>query len=188
MTNEANRHMYQQGQVVSLSQFWAQRANKLHRAIAEHGIAKQDTGALATATGMTPKDVCKARDAMVQRRSGDKPLTGADGLAGGKTLFDMMSAPGPEPDAVVAEAEAKERVQELIDSITPPRTARTTPARYAEVIRLCFGLGEEDEMTLGEVGERMGVSRERVRQLRDVALGQMRKDPRAAELFKAVTS
>jgi RNA polymerase primary sigma factor len=47
--------------------------------------------------------------------------------------------------------------------------------RAARVIRLRFGLGPEASMTLREVGTRLGLSRERVRQLEEQALQQLRE-------------
>jgi len=47
--------------------------------------------------------------------------------------------------------------------------------REAEIIRLRFGLGGEKQKTLEEVGEIFSITRERVRQLQNMALGKMRK-------------
>ncbi|HXV78125.1 MAG TPA: sigma-70 family RNA polymerase sigma factor [Candidatus Polarisedimenticolaceae bacterium] len=47
--------------------------------------------------------------------------------------------------------------------------ARLDP-REREVIRLRFGFGHDDELTLAEIGERIGLSRERVRQIERGAL------------------
>jgi RNA polymerase primary sigma factor len=48
--------------------------------------------------------------------------------------------------------------------------------REREVIRLYFGLGGEPELTLDEAGRRLGITRERVRQLRDRALDRLRNE------------
>ena len=47
--------------------------------------------------------------------------------------------------------------------------------REAEIIRYRFGLDGRDELTLEEVGEKFRVTRERVRQLQNLALSKMRK-------------
>lgn len=47
--------------------------------------------------------------------------------------------------------------------------------REAEIIRLRFGLSGEKPLTLEDVGEKFGVTRERVRQLQNIALMRMRK-------------
>lgn len=54
----------------------------------------------------------------------------------------------------------------LVDSLDP---------REAEIIRYRFGLDGRDELTLEEVGARFRVTRERVRQLQNLALSKMRK-------------
>ena len=48
-------------------------------------------------------------------------------------------------------------------------------AREAEIIRLRFGLDGRKEMTLAEVGRKFKVTRERIRQLQQLALKEMRK-------------
>lgn len=52
---------------------------------------------------------------------------------------------------------------------------KTLPARDAKVLRLYFGLEGGREHTLEEIGDMFGVTRERVRQLRDRALKRLRE-------------
>jgi RNA polymerase primary sigma factor len=54
------------------------------------------------------------------------------------------------------------------------RALLTLPARDARILRLYFGLEEDREHTLDEIGKMLGVTRERVRQLRDRALKRLR--------------
>jgi RNA polymerase primary sigma factor len=49
------------------------------------------------------------------------------------------------------------------------------PPRDAKVLRLYFGLDDGQARTLEEIGRMMGVTRERIRQLRDRALRQLRE-------------
>ena len=62
--------------------------------------------------------------------------------------------------------------------------------READIIRLRFGLGGRDPLTLEEVGVCIGVTRERVRQLQELAIRKLRKEmtsmerPRTAEEIK----
>jgi RNA polymerase primary sigma factor len=46
--------------------------------------------------------------------------------------------------------------------------------REREVLRLRYGLGTEREMTLEEIGRRLSVTRERVRQIEQAAVRKMR--------------
>lgn len=57
-------------------------------------------------------------------------------------------------------------LNQLVDSLDP---------REAEIIRYRFGLDGRDELTLEEVGAKFRVTRERVRQLQNLALSKMRK-------------
>jgi RNA polymerase primary sigma factor len=47
------------------------------------------------------------------------------------------------------------------------------PPRDAKVLRLYFGLDDGNSRTLEEIGRMMGVTRERIRQLRDRALHRL---------------
>jgi RNA polymerase primary sigma factor len=55
------------------------------------------------------------------------------------------------------------------------RALLTLPARDAKILRLYFGLEADREHTLDEIGKMLGVTRERVRQLRDRALKRLRQ-------------
>ena len=63
----------------------------------------------------------------------------------------------------------------------------TLPPRDAKVLRLYFGLEGGREHTLEEIGSMLGVTRERVRQLRDRALKRLREGDvgRALQSFSA---
>ncbi len=49
------------------------------------------------------------------------------------------------------------------------------PPRDAKVLRLYFGIDDGKGRTLEEIGRMLGVTRERIRQLRDRALRQLRE-------------
>ena len=55
------------------------------------------------------------------------------------------------------------------------RALSTLSERDAKVIRLYYGLDGNREHTLEEIGNMLGVTRERVRQLRDRALKRLRE-------------
>jgi RNA polymerase primary sigma factor len=52
----------------------------------------------------------------------------------------------------------------------------TLPVREAEILRYRFGLDGDSEKTLEEVGEKFGVTRERIRQIQNIALARLRKE------------
>ena len=51
--------------------------------------------------------------------------------------------------------------------------------REAEVLSLYFGLDGSDPMTLDAIGHRFGITRERVRQIKDKALLRLRSSKQA---------
>jgi RNA polymerase primary sigma factor len=62
------------------------------------------------------------------------------------------------------------------------RALLTLPSRDAKILRLYFGLEADREHTLDEIGKMLGVTRERVRQLRDRALKRLRHGATGAVL------
>jgi len=60
---------------------------------------------------------------------------------------------------------------------------KTLDSREATILRYRFGLDGGSEKTLEEVGQKFGVTRERVRQIQNIALAKLRK---MIEKFEAV--
>ncbi|PSQ82035.1 MAG: RNA polymerase subunit sigma [Bacteroidetes bacterium QS_8_68_15] len=54
--------------------------------------------------------------------------------------------------------------------------------REAEITRLYFGIGREHPLTLEEIGQRFGLTRERVRQIKEKALRKLRQKHRKEDL------
>jgi len=97
----------------------------------------------------------KAFTARTQSADGDESLAITEMLADEKT---------PEPqDALFSESEAA-MIQELLSQIDE---------REARILRLRFGLDNEEAMTLKDIGERVGLTRERVRQIEAGALRKL---------------
>jgi len=65
------------------------------------------------------------------------------------------------PDAKVMNDSLKTDIDQVL---------KTLPDREGEIIRLYYGIGERSPKTLSEIGELFGVTRERVRQIREKAI------------------
>ena len=117
---------------------------------------------IAEATGLT-LDVVQA---LATLNSADVRLDAPVEGEGDRTLSDrFIAGEQTDPEALVMD-------QLLIEEID--RALHTLPPRDAKVLRLYFGLNDGREHTLEEIGTLLGVTRERVRQLRDRALKRLR--------------
>jgi RNA polymerase primary sigma factor len=87
-----------------------------------------------------------------------------DAFAEGPDVEDAGSVPPPEE--VLSALHDVERVRLLLRRIDP---------REASILHLRFGFGGAPEATLGEVGRRLRVTRERVRQIEQNALRKLRE-------------
>ncbi len=77
------------------------------------------------------------------------------------------------PDTEVVEDSVKIQVEEVLESLDD---------REQEVLRLSFGLGDDEPMTLEEIGLRFNLTRERVRQIKEKALRRLLHPRRCALL------
>ena len=78
-------------------------------------------------------------------------------------LVPDAAAPSPEEDAMRSELAAE--VEQAMAPLTD---------REREVLRLRYGLGMDRELTLEEIGRRLSITRERVRQIEAKAVQKMR--------------
>ncbi len=62
------------------------------------------------------------------------------------------------------------------------RTLTILPGKQAEVIKLFFGIGMEEPMSLDDIGNRFDLTRERVRQIKDKALTRLKTSSRCKHL------
>ena len=80
----------------------------------------------------------------------------------------------PSPAQETYEKMLHERVDEVLATLSP---------REARVVRLRFGLGHDRAYTLEEVGQKFGLTRERIRQIEGKALRRLRH-PSLARLLR----
>jgi RNA polymerase primary sigma factor len=100
----------------------------------------------------------------------DKPV----GEDGDSQLGDFIEDEDSEsPTDRVSQVLLREQLLEAIDSL-PPREQR--------ILRLRYGFQDGQMYTLAEIGQRLGITRERVRQLEAQALGRLRKPESLHEL------
>jgi len=128
---------------------------------------------LAQELQLTPLRVAELRSAGTRPSSLDAPIGGDDDS---DQFADIVK--DEKADTPYQQLEGKtntEMIRELVERL---------PEREATILRYRFGLDGDDERTLEEVGQRFGVTRERIRQLQNIALNKLRKMIQKREAVK----
>jgi RNA polymerase primary sigma factor len=85
-------------------------------------------------------------------------------------------------DAIADEKESAETDRQLLDRSRfddLQRALAQIPEREARILCLYYGIGQSRSMTLEEIGTEFGLTRERIRQLKERALGRLRQEEHA---------
>jgi RNA polymerase primary sigma factor len=127
---------------------------------------------IAERLGISERHVRQARQASRTVTSLDRPV-GEDG----ETAFgELMPSDRPSPDE---EVEVARRAAVL------RRAIRALPPREREVLVLRFGIDGGDPAPLREIGRRLGITQERVRQIESRALSRLAAEHEIAALGAA---
>ena len=94
-----------------------------------------------------------------------------------------------QPYFIVPRRSNPPRKRRLTCNLTPTPQVYKRRVRYAlpllweaKILRLYFGLDSPEPMTLEEIGAQLGITRERVRQIKEKALSRLRHVSRARAL------
>jgi RNA polymerase primary sigma factor len=115
---------------------------------------------IAAESRLTPERVRELRDVTRAVASLDRPI-GEDGDA---TLGDLIAAESDEPWEDLDVSLREDALHRALERL---------PEREREVIRMRYGLGGGEMYTLQEIGGKLGVSRERARQIERQALERL---------------
>jgi RNA polymerase primary sigma factor len=118
---------------------------------------------LAEELGMSPSRVTQMRTAAIRPASLDAPI-GDDEQNNFAEVVEDENA--DTPYETLEDKTVTKMLQEMV---------KTLDDREATILRYRFGLDGGSEKTLEEVGEKFGVTRERVRQIQNIALNKLRK-------------
>ncbi|RMG85175.1 MAG: RNA polymerase sigma factor RpoD/SigA [Bacteroidetes bacterium] len=119
---------------------------------------------LAELLDITPKEVANMLRGSGRHISVDAPLSGEQGDS---TMLDVLVTDHADaPDESLMEQSLKEEVQQGLSILSP---------REVEVLSAYYGLNGHKSLTLEEIGELYGLTRERVRQIKERAIRRLRK-------------
>ena len=127
---------------------------------------------LAEHTGLALAKIQKMNNLLLdQAISLDRPVSDQDG----RRVVDFLEDPDAEAPGEALEARAlNDQVRDVITSLRPIE---------ADILRKRFGLENDNEHTLKQIGEQYSLSRERIRQLQEQALGKIRRELKRREVW-----
>ena len=152
------------------------RASDLARIFREKERLKQElrreptAEELSVATDLTPELVESLQTLNAAEIRLDAPIGDSEDS---QLVERFISEEAAEPEMEVEGRLLGEAISEALETLEP---------RDAKVLRLYFGLEGEREHTLEEIGNMLGVTRERIRQLRDRALRRLREGEKGVAL------
>lgn len=119
---------------------------------------------LAEELGITSSRVAQMRTAAIRPASLDAPIGEDDD----SNIFSevVQDENADTPYEMLEDKTVTVMLQDMVQTLDP---------REATILRYRFGLDGGTEKTLEEVGEKFGVTRERVRQIQNIALRKLRK-------------
>jgi RNA polymerase primary sigma factor len=152
------------------------RAGTLHRIGRRSNALLQELGRepsaeeIAKGMDISLEEVRKTLSISQAHLSLDAPLTpGEDN----KLLDYLPDEFNPSPDESAFDTALREAISDSLDGLKP---------REAKILRLYYGLDGNEAMTLEEIGSVLGITRERVRQIKEKALNRLRHVSRARAL------
>ena len=164
------RALADQSRTIRIPVHMVELARKL--VLAEHGLMSQ-FGRLPTveelARDMTlPVKMVEVVRQLVKEAVSLEAPWGEDGEAClGDVIGDDHS---PDPEASAISLDSQREIQRMLAILSP---------REEKIIRMRFGIGEKAEYTLEETGKIFGVTRERIRQIEELALAKLRRAKRS---------
>ncbi len=170
------RAIAEKGRTIRLPIHITEKLNKIKKA--QRQLAQQlgrsaTVGELAAELELTTKQVReyleRARQPLsLDLRVGDNQDT---------ELGDLLEDTGPSPEDFTTQTSLQNELEKLMADLTP---------QQREVLALRFGLADGQALTLAKIGDRLNISRERVRQIEREALCKLRK--RKADMREYIAS
>ncbi|MEX0936081.1 MAG: sigma-70 family RNA polymerase sigma factor [Gemmatimonadota bacterium] len=151
----------------------------LNRAGALHRIGRRSS-ALLQELGREPTVDEIAQDLDISKEEVSSTLS----ISQSHLSLDAPLTPGEDnrmldylPDQFASDPEDEAYEQALRETVD--HALSTLKEREAKVLRLYFGLDDQEPMTLEEIGSLLGITRERVRQIKEKALTRLRHASRS---------
>ena len=171
------RALSNQSKTIRLPVHVVDKVHKLHRASNEltEKLGREPSDAeLAKSLGVAPAKAAQLRKCGLSPVSLDAPLGDEDD----NRFSDIVQDEGAlTPYELLRVKTARQEIRQQIKCLSP---------REAEIISMRFGLDGKEPRTLDEVGKKFKVTRERIRQIQEIALNKLRRRVEALDSAKLV--
>jgi RNA polymerase primary sigma factor len=136
-----------------------------------HELGREPTaGEIADHLDLSEKEVTDTLKVSIPHLSIDAPTSEDDDGSLREVIPDKDA---PSPDSDVISRSLQEDVADALESLSD---------REAKILTLYFGIGREEALTLEEIGRILGLTRERVRQIKEKAIKKLRHASRSSYL------
>jgi RNA polymerase nonessential primary-like sigma factor len=159
------RAIAEKGRTIRLPIHITEKLNKIKKA--QRQLAQQ-LGRAATAAELAAELDLTAKQVREYLERARQPLS-LDLRVGDNQdteLGELLEDTGPSPEDFAAQSALRTELDQLMADLTP---------QQREVLSLRFGLEDGQSLTLAKIGDRLNISRERVRQIEREALTKLRK-------------
>ncbi|MEN8775559.1 MAG: RNA polymerase sigma factor RpoD/SigA [Polaribacter sp.] len=147
------------------------KINKMYAFLEQENERPPSAEEIAKKLDMTVNDVKESMKNSGRHVSMDAPLIEGED----SNLYDVLnSGESPNPDRTLLHESLRIEISRALETLTP---------READVVKLYFGLGEHQPMTLEEIGETFDLTRERVRQIKEKAIRRLKHTSRSKILM-----
>jgi RNA polymerase primary sigma factor len=147
------------------------KINKMYAFLEQENERPPSAEEIAKKLDMTVNDVKESMKNSGRHVSMDAPLIEGED----SNLYDVLnSGESPNPDKTLLHESLRIEINRALETLTP---------READVVKLYFGLGEHQPMTLEEIGETFDLTRERVRQIKEKAIRRLKHTSRSKSLM-----
>lgn len=157
---------------VHTTEAW-QRMTKTAARLAQQLGREPRSEEIARALSISTERVQETTQAFLEPISLDHPTNDGEQFLGDFLPDDNAVA----PEETIQDEQTKTQLNHILGILTP---------REERVIRLRFGIGNGQPRTLKQVGDKMNVTRERIRQIETVALKKLREPAIQAQLAEIV--
>jgi RNA polymerase primary sigma factor len=145
------------------------KVKRLAMAMSEELGREPTDDELAEEVGISAAKLSQLRTVSIRPASLDAPINDDDGTEFGELVGDDSAV---DPAENLSDKNLQEEVTDLLGVLD---------ARERKIINSRFGLDGGKARTLEEVGQKFGVTRERIRQLQNIALAKLRRALRKRE-------